>query len=89
MSNNIKALQNSLKMIKVMEYLKNNLGSNGFLLLQETYSSLADEKNWGDELKQPMIFLHGKTSYCAVAIGCIGNNKINILDKKVIKMDII
>ena len=49
MSNNIKAPQNSLKMIKIMEYLKNNLGSNGFLLLQETYSSLADEKNWGDE----------------------------------------
>ena len=43
-SNNVKGLQNSLKRIKIFEYLKNNSGSNGFLLLQETYSSLADEK---------------------------------------------
>ena len=28
----------------IFEYLRNNLGSNGFLFLQETHSSLADEK---------------------------------------------
>ena len=27
-SNNIKGLQNSIKRIKIFEYLKNNLGSN-------------------------------------------------------------
>ena len=37
-------MQKSLKMIKVFEYLKNNLDSKGFLFLQETYSSSADEK---------------------------------------------
>ena len=55
-SNNVKGLQNSLKRIKIFEYLKNNWVSNGFLLLQETHSSLADEKKWADELKGPIFF---------------------------------
>ena len=55
-SNNVKGLQNSLKSIKIFEYLKNNLGSNGLLFLQETHSSLADEKKWADELKEPIFF---------------------------------
>ena len=55
-SNNVKGLQNSLKRIKIFEYLKNNLGSNGFLLLQETHSSLADEKKWANELKRHIFF---------------------------------
>ena len=59
-SNNVKGLQSSLKRIKVFEYQKNNLGSNGFLFLQETHSSLADEKKWADEfffhmLKQTLV----------------------------------
>ena len=55
-SNNVKGLQNSLKSIEIFEYLKNNLGSNGFLFLKETHSSLADEKKWADELKEPIFF---------------------------------
>ena len=42
-SNNVKRLQNSLKRIKIFEYLKNNLDSNGFLFSQEAHSSLTDE----------------------------------------------
>ena len=49
-------MQKFLKMIKVFEYLKNNLGSKGFLFLQETYSSSADEKKWADKLKGSMFF---------------------------------
>ena len=81
-SNNVKGLQNSLKSIKIFEYLKSNLGSNGFLFLQETYSSLADEKKWADELKEPIFFSHGKSKSCRVAIGYIGNDKVDVLDKK-------
>ena len=84
-SNNVKGLQNSLKRIKIFEYLKNNLGSNGFLLLQETHSSLADEKKWADELERPIFFSHGKTNSCGVAIGYIGSNKVDVLDKKIDK----
>ena len=58
-SKNVKGLQNSLKRTKIFAYLKNNLGSNGFLLLQETHSSLADEKKRADELEGPIFFSHG------------------------------
>ena len=54
-SNNVKGLQNYLKRIKIFECIKNNFGSNRFLFLQETHSSLADEKKWVDELKGPMF----------------------------------
>ena len=60
LSNNVKGLQNSFKRIKIFEYLKNNIGSNGFLFLQETHSSLADRKKWADELKRPIFFSHSK-----------------------------
>ena len=55
-SNNVKGLQNSLKRIKIFEYLKNNLGSKGILFLQEAHSSWADEKKWAYELKGPIFF---------------------------------
>ena len=55
-SNNVKRLQNSLKRIEIFEYLKSNIDSNGFLLLQKSHSSLADEKKWADELKGPILF---------------------------------
>ena len=84
-SNNVKGMQNSLKRIKVFEYLKNNLGSNGFLLLQETHSSFADEKKQADELKRPIFFSHCKTNCCGVTIGYTGSNKVNVLDIKIDK----
>ena len=82
MSDNVKELQNSLKRIKIFEYLKKNLGSNGFLLLQETHSSLAVEKKWADELKEPIFFSYDKTNSCGAALGYIGSNKVDVLDKK-------
>ena len=87
-SNNVKGLQNSLKRIKIFECLKNNLSSNGFLILQKTHSSLADEKKQADELKGPIFFSDDKTNSCGVAIGYIGSNKVNVLDKKSINMDV-
>ena len=62
-SNNIKGLQNSLKRIKIFEFLKKNLSSNGFLFLQETHSSLPDGKKWVDELKRPIFFSHVYISF--------------------------
>ena len=78
-SNKVKELQNFLK---ILEYLKTKFGSNGFLFLQETHSSIADEKKWADELKGLIFFPHGKINPCGVAIGYIGNNKVDVLDKK-------
>ena len=75
-SNKVKGLQSSLKRIKVFEYLKKKLGSNGFLLLQETDSSLADENKWVNGLKEHISFSHGKTNLCGVAVGYTACNKV-------------
>ena len=41
-----------------------------------------------DEVNVP-FFSHGKTNSCGVAIGFIGNNKLEVLDKKKLrKMDV-
>ena len=53
--------------------------------MQETHSPLADEKKWADELKGPIFFSHSKTNSCGVAIGYIGSNKVDDLDKKINK----
>ena len=55
------------------------------MVVQETHSSLADEKKWADELKGPIFFSHGKMNYYGVAIGYIGSNKVDVLDKKIDK----
>ena len=70
------------KELNIWILLRNNLGSNGFLFLQETHSSLADEKKWAAELKWPIFFSDGETNSCGVAIEYIGNNKVDVLNKK-------
>ena len=50
-SNNVKGLQAISKRIKIFEYLKNYVTSNGFIFLQETHSSVKDEKIWNDEFE--------------------------------------
>ena len=49
-SNSVKGRQKSEKRIKIFEYLKNSISPNGFIFLQETHSSVDDEKSWCDEL---------------------------------------
>ena len=56
-SNNIKGIQVSKKRLKLFEYLKSNINFNGFILFQETHSSLNDEKQWKDEFNGPLFFL--------------------------------
>ena len=79
-SNNFKGLQAILKRIKIIEYLKNYVTSNGFIFLQETHSSIKDEKIWNDEFKGQLFFSHGKTNSCGVAIGFIDTKALNILN---------
>ena len=48
---NVKGLQAVSKWIKIFEYLKNYITSNGFIFLQETHSSVKHEKIWNDEFE--------------------------------------
>ena len=78
-SNNVKGLQSRDKRIKLFEYLKNYISSNGFVVLQETHSGLNVEKKWADEFKGQLFFSHGKTNSCGVAIGYIGNKPCSLI----------
>ena len=81
-SNNVKGLKTISKGIKILEYLKNYVISNGFIFLQEAHSSIKDEKIWNDELKGQLIFSHGKTNSCGVVIVFVGTKGLNILNIK-------
>ena len=81
-SNNAKGLQAISKRIKISEYLKDYVTSNGFIFLQETHSSVIDEKIWNDGFEGQLFFSHGKTSSCSVAIDFVGTQALNILNIK-------
>ena len=51
------------------------------MFLQETHSTVFDEKRWHDELKGKLFFSHGSSNSCGVAIGLLGNVKFNFLNK--------
>ena len=61
------------KRIKIFGYLKNSISPNGLIFLQETHSSVDDEKRWCDELDGNLYFSHGKTNLRGVAIGYVGS----------------
>ena len=81
-SNNVKGIRSSEKRLEIFEYLKNNKRHNGFVFLQETHSSAQDEKKWKDDFKNPLLFSHGSTNYCGVAIGFCGSKPLYIIDRK-------
>ena len=78
----MQGLQAISKRIKIFQYLKNYVISNGFIFLQETHSSVKDEKIWNDEFKGQLFFSHGKTNSCGVAIGLVGTKALKILNIK-------
>ena len=61
-SSNVKGIQTSRKRIKLFEYLKSYVTSNGFVFHQEIHLSISDKKNWEDELSGKLFFSHLKTT---------------------------
>ena len=94
-SNNVKGIKACENLLKLFEYLKNNINDNGFIFLQETHSLSKDELKWKDEFGGYLFFSHGKSNSCGVAIGycgtedfkvvntaCDKNGRIQIIDAK-------
>ena len=50
-SNNVKGLQSTNKRLTPIKYFKDKIVSDGFLFLQETYSTVNDEIKWKNDLK--------------------------------------
>ena len=76
LSNNVKGLQSNKKRLKIIEYLKEKLDSNGFLFLQETHSTENNEVSWKQNFNGQVFFSHGKSNSCGVLICYYGSNKL-------------
>ena len=81
-SNNVKGIQSFVKRIKFFEYLKIAIASSGFIFIQETHSTIDDEKKEKNEYKEKLFFSHGQSNSCRVAIGFIGNMRFEVSNKK-------
>ena len=68
--------------MKLFENLKSYVATNGFVFLQETQSSIRDEKKWEDEFNGKLFFSHWKTNSCRVLIDYYGTKKIEVINKK-------
>ena len=51
------------------------------MFLQETQSTVLDEKRWQDELKGNLSVSHGYSNSCRMAIGFLGNMNLDVLNK--------
>ena len=70
--NNVKGLQSTKKRLKLIEYLKDKLESNGVIFLQETHSVFDDENSWADDFKGRIFFSHGTANSHGVSIAYLG-----------------
>ena len=80
-SNNVKGFQSTNKRLKLIKYFKDKIVSNGFLFVQETYSTVNDEIKWKDDFKGEVFYSHGKSNSCGVLICFIGSKRLFIRNK--------
>ena len=77
-TNNAKGMQSSEKRLKLMQYFKDKIGSNGVLFLQETHSESKVEQKWKKDFKSPNLFSHGKLYSCGVLIAFSGTGTFTV-----------
>ena len=80
--NNVKGLQSSKKRLKLIEYLKNKLESNGVLFLQEKHSISNEENAWADDFKGQVFLSHDTSNSCGVLIAYLGCKSFVIKNKR-------
>ena len=81
-TNNVKGLQSSKKRLKLIEYLKNKLKSNGVLFLQETHSISNDENAWADDFKGQVFFSHRTSNSRGVLVAYLGSKSFVVKNKR-------
>ena len=50
--------------------------------LQETHSSIEDEKQWSDNFKGNIFYSHGTTNSCGVAIAFLGSKPLEVVETR-------
>ena len=82
-SYNVKGIQQSSKRIKVFEYRKSNASPNALVFfLQETHSSIEDEKQWSDSFTEKIFYSHGTTNCCSITIAFLGSKSLEVVETK-------
>ena len=81
-TNKVKGLQSSKKRLKLIEYLKNKLESNGVLFLQETHPISNDENAWADDFKGQVFFSHGTSNSGGVLTAYLGSKSFVVKYKR-------
>ena len=81
-SYNVKGIQQSSNRIKVFEHLKNSSLPNSFDFLQETHSSVEDEKQWNENFKWKIFYSHVTTNSCGVGIAFLGSKSLEVAETK-------
>ena len=74
-SKNVKGFQSTNERIKLIKYFKDKIVSNGFLLIQETHSTVNDEIKWKDDFAAEVFYSHSKSISCSVLICFKGSKK--------------
>ena len=77
-TNNVKGMQSSKKKLKLMQYFKDKIGSNGVLFLQETHSESKVEQKWKKDFKSRIFFSHGKSNSCGILIAFFGTGTFTV-----------
>ena len=83
--NNVKGFQCNNKRLKVIEYFKDRIVSNGFLFfLHETFYfflHVSDEIKWKNDFDGEVSYSHGKCNSCGSLISFIGSKKVHVRSK--------
>ena len=64
--------------LKLIQYFKDQLGSTGVLLPQETHSNGKVEQKWKEDFKSPVSFSHGKTNSFDVLTAYFGKETFTV-----------
>ena len=81
-TNNVKGLQSTHKRLKMFEYFRNVLSLNGIIFLQETHSSINDEKTGVTNLKGNCFFLMEKPILVALLLGISDLSNLQLKAKR-------
>ena len=93
LTNNVKGLQSAKKRLKLLKFLKNKIGPDGILFLQETLFCRNRKKKWTDNFKDKIYYSHGKTNSCGILIASYSNlnicvkNEVNDNDARVLILE--
>ena len=91
LSNSICSISKNVEVLKcwiqsfekiIFEHLKKATTSCGFIFLQQTHSTIHDEKIWNDKFKGKLCFSHGQSNSCGFTISFIGNTSFSVSNKK-------